>query len=333
VIPAGILIPLFLSAATGIQANPIGRLVDLGGHRLHVHCIGRGSPTVVVENGFDEFSFDWVLVQQRLAGITRTCTYDRAGYAWSNPGPKPRTFAQICLELREALSKLGEGRPYVLVGHSFGGGAVRYFAEAYPRDVAGIVLVESIEEEQRIPIQGKAVRLRDLSEGKTIPAPHLDMPPPDQPVLPSSADLSAPAALEPPFDRLPADTQRLHRWAESQPSMQDARASEGAWSPEYFALWHARPQEGSLGHVPLLVLTRAEGGYGDNLDVPAAQLDSERKERQAHLAGLSSNGNQRIIRAGHNMQLEAPDDVAEAIEEVIHAVRHRTPPGWRSPRP
>jgi hypothetical protein len=85
--------------------------------------------------------------------------------------------------------------------------------------------------------------------------------------------------------------------------------------------------------VPLLVLTRAEGGYGDNLDVPAAQLDSERKERQAQLAALSSNGNQRIIRAGHNMQLEAPDDVAEAIKEVIHAVRHRTPPGGRSPRP
>jgi pimeloyl-ACP methyl ester carboxylesterase len=333
VIPGGILVPLFLSAATGIQAKPIGRLVDLGGHRLHVHCIGRGFPTVVVENGFDEFSFDWVLVQQRLAGTTRTCAYDRAGYAWSDPGPKPRTFAQICLELREALSRLGESRPYVLVGHSFGGGAVRYFAEAYPRDVAGLVLVESIEEEQRIPIQGKAVRLRDLSEGRMIPAPHLDMLPSDRPALPSSTDLSATAALEPPFDRLPADTQRLHRWAESRPSMQDARASESSWSPEYFALWHAKPQEGSLGSVPLLVLTRAEGGYGDDLNVPAAQLDAERKERQAHLARLSSNGSQRIIRAGHNMQLEAPDEVAEAIKWVIQAVRHRTPPGGRSPRP
>ncbi len=121
---------------------------------------------------------------------------------------------------------------------------MRYFTEAYPRDVAGLVLVESIEEEQRISIQGKALRLRDLSEGKTIPAPHLDMPPADQPAPLSLADSSATAALEPPSDRLPADTQRLHRWAESQPSMQDAGASEGAWSPEYFALWHAKPQEG-----------------------------------------------------------------------------------------
>ncbi len=73
-IPAGIFVILFLSAATRIQPRPIGRLVDVGGHRLHVHCTGRGSSTVVVENGFEEFSFDWVLVQRRLAGITRTCT-------------------------------------------------------------------------------------------------------------------------------------------------------------------------------------------------------------------------------------------------------------------
>src|SRR5258708_4005916 len=311
----------------------MGRLVDLGGHRLHVHCTGRGSPTVVIENGWDEFSFDWVLVQRRLADITRTCTYDRAGYAWSDPGPRPRTFAQISLELREALSRLGEGRPYVLVGHSFGGGAMRHFAEAYPRDVAGFVLVDSVEEEQRIPIQGKALRIRDLSEGKTIPAPHLDMRPSDRPAPASRPDTSAAAVLEPPLDRLPADAQRLHRWAQSQPSMQDARASEGAWSPEYFALWHEKPQEGSLGHVPLLVLTRAEGQYGDDLDVPAAQLDAERKERQARLARLSSNGKQRIVHAGHDMQLEAPDEVAAAINEVIQAVRHRTPPGESAPRP
>src|ERR1700741_170271 len=77
-----------------------GKLVDLGGHKLHVNCSGKGSPVVVIENGLGDFSFDWVLVQTRVSQFTRICTYDRAGYAWSDAGPKPRTFAQINLELR-----------------------------------------------------------------------------------------------------------------------------------------------------------------------------------------------------------------------------------------
>jgi len=74
-----------------------GRLVDLGGHRLHVNCTGKGAPIVVVENGLGDFSFDWFLVQSRISHVTRICTYDRGGYAWSDPGPKPRTFAQLVM--------------------------------------------------------------------------------------------------------------------------------------------------------------------------------------------------------------------------------------------
>jgi hypothetical protein len=104
---------------SGSQPAPIGRLVDLGGHRLHVNCAGKGSPTVILEGGFEEFSFDWVLVQSAVARFTRVCSYDRAGYAWSDSGPKPRTFLQINMELHDMLAKLDERSPYVLVGHSF----------------------------------------------------------------------------------------------------------------------------------------------------------------------------------------------------------------------
>src|SRR5262245_28848370 len=76
-----------------------GKLVDLGGHRLHVWCTGKGSPTVVVENGLGDFSFDWVLVQRKVESFARICTYDRGGYAWSDPGPKPRSYDQLNLEL------------------------------------------------------------------------------------------------------------------------------------------------------------------------------------------------------------------------------------------
>src|SRR5436305_5577265 len=114
-----------------------GRLVDLGGHRLHVNCTGSSGPVIVVENGLGDFSSDWILVQTRVEKFARICTYDRAGYAWSDPGPMPRTYLQLNLELHDALSKLGERGPYILVGHSFGGAVVRAYAAAYPREVAG----------------------------------------------------------------------------------------------------------------------------------------------------------------------------------------------------
>ena len=108
VVRFGFVVLAIAVACWGEAPAPPGKLVELGGHRLHVNCSGKGSPTVVVENGLGDFSFDWVLVQSRVSRFTRICTYDRAGYAWSDPGPKPRTFAQLNLELRDALAKLGE---------------------------------------------------------------------------------------------------------------------------------------------------------------------------------------------------------------------------------
>src|SRR5579885_2633825 len=173
----------FLSAVlAAAQPAPSGKLVDLGGHRLHVNCTGRGRPIVVVENGLDDFSFDWVLVQNQVSKFTRICTYDRAGYAWSDPGPKPRTFAQINLELHDALSKLGERGPYVLVGHSYGGPVVRNFAITYPEEVAAVVLVDAAFEGERVGIGGgKTVRLGEDAKSRPIPAPREDMTSADHP--------------------------------------------------------------------------------------------------------------------------------------------------------
>jgi pimeloyl-ACP methyl ester carboxylesterase len=316
---------LYVALAAGTVPTrfaPPGRLVDLGGHRLHVHCSGAGHPVAVIENGFDEFSSDWSLVQTRLSRITRTCTYDRAGYAWSDPGPKPRTFDQINMELREALLRLGEQGPFLLVGHSFGGPVVRRFAETYPGDVAGLALVDSVQEDQRVPIQGKAVRLRDSAQGRMIPAPHLAMTAADRPPVAGAAE--AAGRLEPPLDRLSAEDRQRHAWAQSQPSLQDAEDSERTWSPEYLARWAKSSQEGSLGEMPLVVLTRARGGYGDDLDIPGAQLDGERKRLQERLAGLSRKGRQVLVDAGHDMHLEAPEVVAGAIADVVDQVRHRS---------
>lgn len=309
-----------MPAAASAPVAP-GKLVDLGGHRLHVNCSGKGSPTVVVENGLGDFSFDWILVQERVSGFTRICTYDRAGYAWSDPGPKPRTFAQINLELRDALGKLGEHGPFVLVGHSYGGPVIRNFAMTYRSDVAGMVFIDSAHEGLRVGIgNNKTMRLGEDAKGKEIPAPRENMKDSDKPVLPPGAPPPGDSALGPMYKVLPADVRKMQLWAQALSGMEDAEGSQMEWSGEYFGKWLAASQDGTLGAIPVVVLSRAEGGYGD-ADVPAAQMEKERKDGQAMLVRLSSNSRQIIVHSGHNMDLEAPEDVAAAIRLVVEAVR------------
>ncbi|MGD0620088.1 MAG: alpha/beta hydrolase [Bryobacteraceae bacterium] len=314
----------FVVAASAAAPKPPGELVDLGGHRLHVNCTGKGSPTVVVENGLGDFSFDWILVQSRVSRFTRICTYDRAGYAWSDPGPKPRTFSQSNLELSDALSKLGERGPFVLVGHSYGGPLVRNFAATYPKEVAGMVLVDSAHEGLRVGIGGgKTIRLGAGAKGTAIPRAHEEISASDKPALRAEDLPDELKALDPMFKVLPPDEQTMQLWAQLLPAVYDAQNSETQWSEEFFAKWLATPQAGTLGTIPLMVLSRADGGYRDgDSDFPAAQLEKERQEGQAKLALLSTNSKQVIVHSGHNMNLEAPENVASAIREVVEAVRH-----------
>jgi pimeloyl-ACP methyl ester carboxylesterase len=119
-----------------------GQLIDVGGFRLHLHCCGQGSPTVVMDSALGGSSVSWLLVQPHIAELTRVCSYDRAGFGWSDRGPMPRTAGRIADELRVLLERANVPPPYVVVGHSFGGLVMRIFAARYQSDVAGMVLVD-----------------------------------------------------------------------------------------------------------------------------------------------------------------------------------------------
>jgi pimeloyl-ACP methyl ester carboxylesterase len=121
---------------------PPGRLVDIGGFRLHVHALGEGRPVVVFDAALAGSSISWTLVHEPVSAFARACAYDRAGFAWSDPGPMPRTAGRAADELRVLLANAGEPPPYVLVGHSFGGLVMRTFAARYAEIVAGLVLVD-----------------------------------------------------------------------------------------------------------------------------------------------------------------------------------------------
>src|SRR5690349_22698564 len=130
-----------IAAAGDARRYPApGQLVDVGGYRLHIQCVGTGSPTVVLDAGLGGSSLDWSLVQPELGRSTRVCAYDRAGMGWSDLGPQPRTPRQIADELHTLLTNAGIAGPYVLVGHSLAGKNVRLFAQQYPAEVGAMVL-------------------------------------------------------------------------------------------------------------------------------------------------------------------------------------------------
>ena len=131
--------------ASDVRAYPPpGQMVDVGGYRLHINCTGTGSPTVVIDAGWGDWSLGWSGVQPGVAKTTRVCTYDRAGMGYSEAGPLPRDAEQFAKELHTLLDRAGVPGPYVLVGHSLGGLPVRVFAHEYPAEVAGVVLIESM---------------------------------------------------------------------------------------------------------------------------------------------------------------------------------------------
>src|SRR5688572_19027988 len=131
-------------AADAKAYPPPGQLVDGGGYRLHINCTGSGSPTVVIDAGQGDWSTSWGSVQEEVAKTTRICTYDRAGLGWSEAGPLPRDAAQFTKELHTLLQNANVPGPYVMVGHSLGGTSVRVFVSEHASEVAGVVLIDSM---------------------------------------------------------------------------------------------------------------------------------------------------------------------------------------------
>ena len=143
---------------------PPGELVDVGGHRLHIWCMGSpepGTPAVLFDSGLGGDSLDWTNIAPEVAKFTQACTYDRAGMGYSDPGPTPRTSGQIATELAKLIQNSGIAHPVILVGLSFGGFNTRIIASEHPELVAGLVLVSASHE-----TQGERYAAAGLPSGK-----------------------------------------------------------------------------------------------------------------------------------------------------------------------
>jgi pimeloyl-ACP methyl ester carboxylesterase len=143
-------------AATGDVRTyrPPGRMVDIGGRRLHLLVLGEdnGRPTVILEAGMGSFSSNWHWVQTELAAGARVVAYDRAGLGWSDPAPAAQDAYESAADLHVALAVAGISGPYVVAGHSYGGLVMRAFTDLHPDEVVGMVMVDASHPDQWLHI-------------------------------------------------------------------------------------------------------------------------------------------------------------------------------------
>lgn len=280
-----------------------GRLVDVGGHRLHLLCLGEGQPTVLLEAGATAWSAGWAWVQVLVAEHTRVCAYDRAGLGWSEPGPAPRDGPRLAGELARLLEAGEIAGPYVLAGHSMGGLTIRIYAAAAPDRVAGLVFVDPSHPDQfaRIPAEARAEYLAFFRLLAWLPAyARLGGTRLHSPLaalahgLPEEARMATEAAYA-TTGHLAASLAELEQWDAT------SRAAGGA---------------GTLGDRPVIVLT---AGMADARLLPTIALLHQ------EIAALSSQGEQRTVPgAGHVGLLtdrKHAEVTAAAILEVVTRVR------------
>jgi pimeloyl-ACP methyl ester carboxylesterase len=148
---AGVLYQVRASAQDAVNFTAPGTIIRINGQAMHLYCVGEGRPTVILESGVGGNTLLWGYIQPVLGEQTRVCSYDRAGYGWSEATSAARTTPQMVDELYGLLMEAAIQPPYVLVGHSFGGLVVRTFANRYPQAVVGLVLLDAAHPVQFSP--------------------------------------------------------------------------------------------------------------------------------------------------------------------------------------
>jgi pimeloyl-ACP methyl ester carboxylesterase len=290
---------------------PLGRLVDIGSRRLHLYCVGHGSPAVIVENGQSSFSMDWGLVQPGVAKITQVCTYDRAGYAWSERGPATGSVEQTSDDLHLLLRMAGVRSPYVMVGASIGALYVQGYQRRYPNEVVGLVLDDPAGEEgAKYLVNGKDMPIYEMTGA--------DMRAAFKPLFTNPPHYDPPTKIEEPYDRLPPSLQPLRLWAWqkffAEMDVVNDLITADSWRSEFIALrrWRLSSPH-PLGSLPLIVLGRNQ------------EDNATRQKDLRALTALSSTGKLIIAEnSGHAIHLYRPELVTRSITEVVTAARTRS---------
>jgi len=302
----GLLVLLFIVSVTGLiyqtaatEADrqnypPPGNLIDVGGFKMHIDCAGQGQPTVILEALSGGFSSYWAWVQPEVAKQVRVCAYDRAGFGWSESDPEPESPQRTAETLHILLTNAGVEGPYVLVGHSKGGLYVRQFAEMFPQEMAGVVLLDSAHPDQfqRHPdwLQGDtSVLLRWMPLIKALMRLGVG-----HAYFALGGEVDFPELPARQHDEIASAWSSLRYWQSQEASL---RAAE--------RIFQQSQRLGSLGDLPLMVVSRGTG------------LDGGWGEQQDELAALSTNSAHMIVEDSTHVSLIFNPDHAQLVSQAI----------------
>lgn len=273
-------------------------MYDIGSDlELHMTCMGSGKPTVIFDAGLGGFSLEWLKIQRQLTGVVKTCAYDRAGYGWSDMGPSPRTTSQIVGEFERLLDTAELDPPYILVGHSFGGYNMQYYAKSHPDKVAGIVLIDASHPEQ-------AERLPDVRIKNAVIS--------GRPQL--LTFINDPSV----FEKYPDDVR------DTAMMLMSSRKSVVTQQRELANFTYSGSEVSFLGdsfpNVPLVVVTRGQQEWPDN---PLGESRSQQWHKmQSELVKLSPQGRQVFAeQSGHMIHLDQPQLIAGIIRDMARDCR------------
>ncbi|HEX5565223.1 MAG TPA: alpha/beta hydrolase, partial [Sporosarcina sp.] len=290
-----------------------GKMIDVGGYRLHITDAGQDAPTVVIIHGAGDCSYSWMYIRKELSKFTRVITYDRAGMGSSDPGPEP-TPEHTVKELHSLLNMTGARGPYVLVGHSLGGLIARLYALKYPNQVAGLVFLDSTHEslkddakfKQGFAVIGFMLKILRLASPFGIPR-----------FLGNVLGVIPMFANELPYYKQQLNTEEYKQWKGNVYSIFAGRTAglefKGAWPHLDAAADHLQnsSENPQFGDLPIAVVNNP--GFG-----------AQWTEMQKELASRSSNSIHKISdRKGHSLQMPRPEYVIEAIEHVVDQVQER----------
>jgi pimeloyl-ACP methyl ester carboxylesterase len=287
-----------ISEARDRRFNPMpGKLVDIGGYKMHINCTGQGTPTVILDSGLGDSYISWHKVQPQIAQFVRVCSYDRAGLGYSDSSPRPRTSKDSTEELHTLLHNAGISAPSVLVGHSMGGFDVRLYASLFRSEVAGMVLVDSSHPEQQ----------------RRFP--------------PALNDMDATWLREQEFLEftMPFGIPRLLGFCGNDAEVRAAECnfhSTREAVAELKAISESAAQTaatGPLDDLPLAVLShdpdKPQPDLPDDLVKPVNDAWQQMQEELSH---LSTRGTRLVAKnSGHYIQLDRPDLVIEAVRGVV----------------
>ena len=300
----------FVATRLAYQEYPApGEMVAVSGHGMQLYCAGkaRGGPTVVMDSGIGGGVLDWQTVQPKVAKFARVCSYDRSGLGWSESGPKPRTSPRIVKELHALLENAGVGGPYVLVGHSFGGANVQLYAAEYPKEVAGMVLVDSALDSRVLDKD-----LRDAAEGATpSPLTLKAMAPLGIVRLLSggSGEGGPPEGFGEERNAIYNSTRHIYAFADESATINESVAEATDAAP-------------SLGEKPLIVLSAGSRQYPGFTKGQAKRFNERANRFEAGLPELSQNSKLVVAKdSAHYIQFDRPGLVVDAIRRVVEAAR------------